>query len=238
MTPRSLPFSLRCFARSYYTPPSTACAAHSEAQKWRVRGGPDRGGGQRRALTHHEFEACTHKGVPWGSYTRLPKYETSRRGGGEEGLADTICQLANGVLRNAVCKYEGRVGELGNWTFIFFVATSANLTSKKLKQCDLKKCLKKLAPVTSATLEFGPPLFSREPSHHHARGEAVMLTYSAVLPPFPPHPHRTCLLAWVGGKATGISGLFFSPTPLVSFLKIGGFLGGRGTFYFWYALAA
>ncbi len=82
LTPRSLSFSLRCFARSYYTPPSTACAAHSEAQKWRVRGGPDRGGGQRRALTHHEFEACTHKGVPWGSYPRLPKYETSRRGGG------------------------------------------------------------------------------------------------------------------------------------------------------------
>ncbi len=66
-----------------------------------------------------------------------------------------------------------------------------------------------------------------------------MLTYSAVLPPFPPHPHRTCLLAWVGGKATGISGLFTPPPPLVSFLKIGGFFGwGEGTVYFWYALAA
>ena len=52
-----------------------------------------------------------------------------------------------------------------------------------------------------------------------------MLTYSAVLPPFPPHPHRTCLLAWVGGKATGISGLF-TPPPSFRFSKTGAFLGG------------
>ena len=143
----SIPLFFSALFRPFVLHTSFCVCCTQRGAKVECEGGPDRGGGQRRALTHHEFEACTHKGVPWGSYTRLPKYETSRRGGGEEGLADTICQLANGVLRNAVCKYEGRVGELGNWTFIFFVATSANLTSKKLKQCDLKKCLKKNWPL-------------------------------------------------------------------------------------------